>query len=498
MASSAVRTSLDAIDASGRVKARFCYTDGDAMPGTWAPATGYYEAQWGYLLDSQPDYVMCVAEQFDLTGDLRWVRGHKKACERALEYMLRRDSDGDGLLEAMTKSHTEGKGSDWIDIVWASHENALLNAEMYAALSLWAQVEEVLGDGAQADRYRQAGSKLKASFNKPIAEGGFWNPAKGWYIYWREPDDSIHGDNLVVPVNVCAIAYGLCDDTARRDRILGQIESRMKKEGLFHWPLCFESFQKADLHSNNWPFPKYENGDIFLSWGELAVRSYASVDPSIAVGYIKEILNRYDSDGLSFQRYLRESREGSGDDILAGNAMTIVGLYRDIYGIQPKYNRLFLEPHLTPELNGTQIRYWLRGQRYVIDLSTQAYRIAVDNFSVNDTKPFAVNVKSDSLEYFAGARRTPSLVVTRSNATPLELRIETWPVAASGARKWIESSGTTTARHLLCDALPEADYKLTQNGAYLETLRSDTAGSVVFEAKLVDSQPQLFELTPSP
>ena len=35
------------------------------------------------------------------------------------------------------------------------YENALVNAELYYALSLWADAEEVLGDGARAAEYRQ-------------------------------------------------------------------------------------------------------------------------------------------------------------------------------------------------------------------------------------------------------------------------------------------------------------------------------------------------------
>src|SRR5262249_9694001 len=49
-----------------------------------------------------------------------------------------------------------------------------------------------------------------SAFNRPIAEGGFWNPERNWYVYWREADNSIHGDNLVTPVNFAAVAYGLC------------------------------------------------------------------------------------------------------------------------------------------------------------------------------------------------------------------------------------------------------------------------------------------------
>ena len=350
-----------AIEPSGRVKSRWCYSAHDAMPGTY-DANGYYEAQWGYLLDSQPCYVMCVAELFDLTGDQAWLRGQKAACERVLDYLLRRDADGDGLVEMMTDSHTQQRGSDWIDIIWASHENALVNAELYYALTLWADAEELLGDAARAAEYRQRAAKLKASFNKTTAEGGFWDPQNQWYVYWRDKDGSIHGNNLVTPVNVAAIGYGLCDDAGRREAILRRMEAEMQKENLFFWPLNFFPYQPEEGHALNFPFPKYENGDIFLSWGELAVRAYAKSNPEIAVKYIRNVLEKYEADGLSFQRYERKSQRGAGEDILAGNCMPVVGLYRDIYGIQPKHNRLYLEPHLTPELNGTQLRYDLRNQ----------------------------------------------------------------------------------------------------------------------------------------
>jgi len=47
------------------------------MPGT-INKSGFYEAQWGYLMDSNPDFVANVAQLFDLTGDLQWVAAHKK------------------------------------------------------------------------------------------------------------------------------------------------------------------------------------------------------------------------------------------------------------------------------------------------------------------------------------------------------------------------------------------------------------------------------------
>ena len=67
----------------------------------------------------------------------------------------------------MTDSCKEQRGSDWIDIIWASYENALVNAELYHALELWAGAEVTLGDPAQAATYRDFAARLKTSFNRP-------------------------------------------------------------------------------------------------------------------------------------------------------------------------------------------------------------------------------------------------------------------------------------------------------------------------------------------
>ena len=207
---------------------------------------------------------------------------------------------------------------------------------------------------------------MKASFNRTTAEGGFFDPQNQWYVYWREKDGSIHGNNFVTPVNFAAIGYGLCDDAWRRQAILGRMEEEMQKEKLFFWPLAFFPYQAGEGQAVNFPFPRYENGDIFLSWGELAVRAYAKSNPAIAVKYVKNVLEKYEVDGLSYQRYERLSQRGAGEDILAGNCMTVVGLYRDIYGIQPKHNRLYLEPHLTAELSGTRLWYSCAAKRIAL------------------------------------------------------------------------------------------------------------------------------------
>lgn len=223
-----------------------------------------------------------------------------------------------------------------------------------------------MGDTEKAAYYAAIAARLKESFNKPIDEGGFWSPEKKQYVYWRDKDGSVHGDNLVTPVNFAIIAFNLCDDKKRIAQILDQIEKRTMAENLFHWPLCIDSFKREEVQAGNWPFPRYENGDIFPTWGYLGVRAYANYDKTIALKYIRKLLEQYNKDGLSFQRYSRETQLGLGSDILAGICTSITGLYRDIYGIRPKWNRMGLEPNMVKMLNGTAFNYTLRNTEYQV------------------------------------------------------------------------------------------------------------------------------------
>jgi hypothetical protein len=174
----------------------------------------------------------------------------------------------------------------------------------------------------------------------------------------------------------------------------------------------------------------------------------------------------------------------------------VVGLYRNIYGIQPKWNRLYQEPHLTKELAGTQLRYWLRDQWHTIELSPGRHRIAVNNFSLSEAWACGVSVNGDTLEYFYGQRKTPSMSVTRSAGAPLEIRIEAWPPAGAGTRKWITTcaKGEATARHVVCDVAPNTPYYLSRNATHIETVRSDAEGRITVECRVGDASPQAFEL----
>ncbi len=451
----------------GMVKSRWCYTDGDAQPGTY-DAYGYYEAQWGRLEDTQSSYVNDVADEFDLNGDLRWVRGQKRVCEAALEYLLKRDTNGNGLVEMATDSHTQRRSSDWMDIVWASYENAFVNAQLYRALLAWADVERLLGDAERTARYYACAAKLKASFNRPTTQGGFWDAEKGWYVYWREPDGSVHGDNLVPHVNLTALADGLCDDPARRRRLLDTMESRMKAESLLSWPSCFEPYAPGEAANTKWP--DYENGDLFLAWASYGVRAYAAERPSVALKYVRAIVGQYRKDGLAFQRYLRSTGKGAGDDILSNNANVILGLYRDVYGIQPKHDRLVLAPHLSPELNGTRVEYTLRGKPLTIRLSTGRFEVACRGVALASPKPFGSDFGPKGAIFFAGEADLPAFTVTAGSGNRLTVDVREWGVR----KRWSALAGANPSpvTQTFDGLKPGRKYQVVRAGTAVATVDS--------------------------
>lgn len=472
----------NAIKPDGRVWPRWAYSNEDAMPKAFTDK-GFYEAQWGYLLDSNPDFVVNIAELYDQIGDLKWVKTHQLSCEKALEWIMKRDSNDNGLVEMMTDSYKEKRGSDWIDIIWAAYENAFVNAKLYRALVLWADIEKQLGNTTKEKYYKQFSEKLRTSFNKPISDGGFWDPEKKCYIHWRDKDGSVHGNNMVTPVNFMAIAYDICDDDSRVKTILDDIEAQMQKENLFFWPICLYSYAPGEGNDWQFPFPNYENGDIFLSWGSVAVKAYASYKPELALKYVKNVLAQYAKDGLAFQRYGRAKQDGLGDDILSGNSLSVVGLYQAIYGINPLYNRFYLDPHITPALAGTQVKYKYRDQQLTIDLDMNKFAVSNGRFKIQSRTDFGFYSNNNELLYFNGSSSKISLRATTMKNSNLLLNIEKWHPAETS---FTQSSGDVSSNKLVYQihALKQNSYyTILINNKTQQRKKTNSEGILEFEYK---------------
>jgi len=464
-----------AIKPDGRVYPRWAYTNEDAMPGKFNKY-GFYEAQWGILMDSNPDLVTNIAELYDMNGNKQWVKSHQLSCEKALDWILKRDSNGNGLVEMTNDNMAEKKSSDWIDIIWASYENAFVNAKLYHALVKWSAIEHQLNNEPKAKYYADFAARLKTSFNKSTKDGGFWDDENGCYIHWRDKDQSIHGRNMVTPVNFMAIAYGICDNDARRKTILDKIEAQMEKEKLFFWPLCMTTYAPGEGNGWQFPFPGYENGDLFLSWGSVGVAAYADYKPALALKYVKNVLEQYSKDGLAFQRYGRVKQDGLGDDILSGNSLSIVGLYQAVYGINPLYNRFYLNPHLTSDLNGTVLKYNFRNKPLTIKLDSGTYSVADKMFKVTANTGFGFNTAKNQLSYFNQNSQDASLQATATQR--LTINIKNWTTAKM---EW-KQTPVGPVSYVVHQLKPNASYAVTINGEATVKMKSNLKGELILNS----------------
>jgi hypothetical protein len=274
-----------------------------------------------------------------------------------------------------------------------------------------------------------------------------------------------------------AIVYGICDDTTRRSAILDKIEEQTSSENLFFWPICIYPYAAGEGNDWQFPFPNYENGDLFLSWGSLGVEAYAAYKPDLALKYVENVLSRYEKDGLAFQRYGRIRQEGLGDDILSGNSLALVGLYKAIYGINPCYNRLYLNPHLPVKLSGTELNYNFRQESLKIGLAAGHYSISNKQFKLESKGDFGFYSEKDELVYFNGNDDHYSLRI--HTAEKISIEIEKWN---ADEYNWLQYSTNEKGKvsYILHVSKANSDYTI-YDGNKSRTGNSDKKGFLKFE-----------------
>ncbi|MEP6684922.1 MAG: hypothetical protein ABJA35_16735, partial [Parafilimonas sp.] len=273
----------------------------------------------------------------------------------------------------------------------------------------------------------------------------------------------------------------ICDDSARTKTILDDIETQMQKENLFFWPLCMYTYKNGEGNDWQFPFPNYENGDIFLSWGSVAIRAYAAYKPELALKYVKNVLAQYAKDGLAYQRYGRLKQDGLGDDILSGNSLSVVGLYQAIYGINPMYNRFYLDPHITQELAGTQIKYNYRNKQLLIDLDMNKYAVSDDQFKIISTTDFGFYHNNNSLLYFNKSNDEASLQINTTTKQKLTIEIQKWNADEMLWKQSVENAGSAIITCRLNELDPKKRYAISINNKVIQQLQSNEAGSIEFK-----------------
>jgi hypothetical protein len=161
-----------------------------------------------------------------------WLAANYHGIRGWAESMLATDDDGDGLIKYCVSGNSGSwqdgypkiRPSNWWDTIGFGHEDAYANALAYRALGDMAMLAMKLGKTSDAERYRNAANKLRASYCRL-----FLNPDTGVLAGWRSADGQLH-DYYFLWVNGIAIHYGLVPKE-QADSIMDKLMAKMQEVG---------------------------------------------------------------------------------------------------------------------------------------------------------------------------------------------------------------------------------------------------------------------------
>lgn len=199
--------------------------------------TGEVIAYWDYadMLDTNASMLIAAWDYVEATGDRAWLARRLERLEFIADYLVKRDVDGDGLLES-THSGNYGtlieplRGGSAYDTINSGHKDAYCNALAYRAFRCLADLERQLQRPEQQQQYTERADRLKAAYAKT-----FFNPATGWLAWWKSEDGELH--DLASPmINSLAICYGLVEPS-QGQQILDRLWSKIEAVGFKRFDL---------------------------------------------------------------------------------------------------------------------------------------------------------------------------------------------------------------------------------------------------------------------
>ncbi len=193
-----------------------------AHPGEdpWAKVNGYNLHDVNIWKDLNPKLVLQVYRDYIATGDEQFLADLWPAVEAALEWELKFDRDGDGLVE------NDGFPDQTYDVWAVKGPSAYTGGLWLAALSAAAAIADRLEKPQSGQRYRDLLEKARAAYEQKL-----WNGR--YYLYdgsGSKVHDSIMADQLAGYwyAQSCGLA-GLLDPARARSALATVFEYNIKK-----------------------------------------------------------------------------------------------------------------------------------------------------------------------------------------------------------------------------------------------------------------------------
>jgi hypothetical protein len=244
------------------------------------------------FLDANAGPVIAAWDYVEVTGDLHWLEGIIDRLEKAVDFLVGRDINDDGIIEAIQPG-TPGsliepaRSCAWWDAINCGHQDAFTNAIIYRAFCCMADLEKQLGRHGKQRTYTDRAVRLHAAYCRT-----FFNSQTGCLMWWRDADGGIH-DFWSPTTNGLAIDYGLVPDRAARE-IVDVIERKIEEVGFTRFdlgvpPLLVPLPRGDNLLGQSWVEPLREDGsDKFQRY----------MNGGITAGQVLHYMNALDRVGL--------------------------------------------------------------------------------------------------------------------------------------------------------------------------------------------------------
>jgi hypothetical protein len=154
--------------------------------------------------DSNTGVLNSATDYFLSTGDAQFVRANKAVLLKAVNHLVARDLDDDGLVETFRDGNGNNQfGDTGYDTISSGWKNALVNGQAYKSLLGVAKMMESIGEDALAQGYRQRAVRLRVAYNRT-----FYDAKEGRYIWWIGKDGKRH-DYINPLIQSNAVVYGI-------------------------------------------------------------------------------------------------------------------------------------------------------------------------------------------------------------------------------------------------------------------------------------------------
>lgn len=237
---------------------------------------------WDYdcFLDSPPSILISAWDYVEMSGDRDWLASRITLLERIAGYLLSRDLDHDGLIEAVPTGNRgtlkqPNRSSCWFDAVNFGHKDGYANALIYRGFRCLADLEKRLGRNDRIATYSNAADRLKQAYAAQLL-----NPETGWLAMWKSADDELH-DYASPIVNGLAIEYGLVGPKKGRE-ILLKLQAKARAAGFINWqfgvPCVLDPVPPDDYLDQAIGTPKQKDGrdsfQVYMNGGITAGQGY--------------------------------------------------------------------------------------------------------------------------------------------------------------------------------------------------------------------------------